>query len=237
MTRILSFVGFIFIIYSCTTSSLEKNTVEKAFVSLDDVKRTLAKSDEIPQDSIHVIKLKETGLYITQGLGRVDNMIRLLKLHKDHFEILDSLTIYQEDDSFGFEKIGYDFKNDWFITRDIGTGSSSLSLSRSLIRIKNNRFANLFSYTKYFFAIDPETFPVSQETVETRELEMNKKQIILITSYRIEYESSSGIHPDFKDTVVFEFSKSQNSFVKKRFADTAMEEKWSSDNGEYLFGL
>ncbi len=237
MTRIIAFVGYIFIIYSCTTSSINKDTAEKAFVSLDDVKRTLAKSDEIPRDSIHTVKLKETGLYITQSLGRVDNMIRLLKLHKDHYEILDSLRIYQEDDSFGFEKIGYDFKNDWFVTRDVGMGSSNLSLSRSLIRIKNNRFTTLFSYTKYFFAIDTETFPAIRETVETRELEMNKKQIILLTSYQIEYESSSGVHPEFKDTVVFEFSKSQNCFVKKRFADAAMQKKWSADNGEYLFGL
>lgn len=237
MTRILAFVGCIFLIYSCTTDSKDQSLAEKALISIADVKKSLAKRDEIPADSIHSVELKESGLYIFQGFGKVDNMIRLVKLNKDHFEILDSLIIYQEDDSFGFEKIDYDFKNDWFITKDVGTGSSSVSLSRSLIRIKNNRFTTLFSYTKYFFVIDQETFPVRQETVETRELEMNKKQVVLLTSYQIEYESSSGIHPEFKDTVVFEFSKSQNCFVKKRFTDAAMQEKWSADEGEYLFGL
>jgi hypothetical protein len=237
MTRILTLIGCLLVIYSCTTDSKDKSAAEKTFISIADVKKSLAKQDEIPADSIHSVKLKESDLYIFQGFGKVDNMIRLVKLNKDHFEIMDSLRVYKEDDSFGCKKIEYDYENDCFITEDVGTGSSSISLRKTIVRVKNNRFITLFSYTKYFFAIDSEVFPPIQETVEVRELERNKKRIILLTSYQMEYESSSGIHPKFMDTVTFDFSESQNCFIKKRYTNVAMQEKWSVDKGEYLFGL
>lgn len=230
------FLLILALVYSCSASK----TPEKAripLINMKQVKDSLSKWDEIPADSIYVVKLKEQGLYLTQGFGRVDNMIRLVKLYSDRFIVLDSILTFREDDSFGGKKIRYDHKNDWFISEGVGTGSSDVSFSKDLIRVENNRFKHLFSYTKYFYFADPEVIPVTHETVEVKELEMNKKQIVLLTSYQMEYESSSGIHPEFKDTVTFEFSKPQNCFVKKRFTAEAMQEKWSADKGEYLFGV
>lgn len=85
MTRILTIIGSLFLIYSCATDSKDQGTAEKALISIADVKKSLAKRDEIPADSIHSVKLKESDLYIFQGFGKVDNMIRLVKLNKDHF--------------------------------------------------------------------------------------------------------------------------------------------------------
>ena len=92
------------IIYSCSNSQNSEKT-DPSPIDMNQVKDSLAKWDEIPVDSIHVVKLKEPGLYIAQGFGRVDNLIRLVKIYPNRFVILDSISTFHEIDVYKQKKI------------------------------------------------------------------------------------------------------------------------------------
>lgn len=72
---------------------------------------------------------------------------------------MDSLRVYKEADSFGCKKIGYDYENDWFITEDVGTGSSSISLRKSIVRVKKQSFHHVVFLYKILFCNRFGSFP------------------------------------------------------------------------------
>lgn len=236
MNKLVFLLGMLVISCSCSTHPDVAHKTDKS-IDLDSVKTILSGYDEIPVDSMHVVKLKQPGLYLVQGFGRVDNQIRLVKIYPDRFEILDSLQTVMEDDSFGHKKIQYDIKNDWFVSSDVGRGSGDLSLNNSLIRVEKNRFATLFSYTKQLYFTDAEASPVTYETVEVKTLEMNRKRILLLASYQMEYQHVTDHNPAFLDTVTFEFSDAKNKFIRKKSTNPALKDKWWPDEGEYIFRL
>ncbi|MNY23918.1 hypothetical protein D3C86_1576030 [compost metagenome] len=160
-----------------------------------------------------------------------------MKIYPDRFDVLDSILTFLEDDSFGHQKIRYDDKNDWFISCDVGRGSGDLSLKNTLVRVENHRFVTLFSYTKQLYFIDAEASPVTYETVEVKALEMNRKKILLLASYQMEYKHATDYDPKFLDTVTFEFSKLKKRFIWKKSTNPALKDKWWPDEGEYIFRL
>ena len=95
-------------IYACSgNQQVSKKPGNK--MTIEQVKAALSKMDEIPVDSIHVVKLKNHELIITQGFGRVDNLVRLIQLSPDGFKVLDSIQAFQEIDAYRRQKIFYDY--------------------------------------------------------------------------------------------------------------------------------
>lgn len=238
MNRINFLLGCFFLLYACSMDSNDAKSSKRMIYDIDDVKSQLCFSEggDCP-DSIHVVRLKNSNLYIFQDFGDVLNRIRLIRLEPNTFVILDSIQTFQDDDFFKQVKIHYDYKNDWFVYFDSGSGTGDLSKHEIIVRVENNHFSSLFSYTKNMSVIDVESdhdkLPYVQ--IEQTELVMNKKRIILKTDFE------SGII-DFKkgkeqmtDTVLFEFSSPLNVFVWKSSTNSKMKERWWREKGEYIF--
>ncbi|MGV3611512.1 MAG: hypothetical protein ACO1N0_11220 [Fluviicola sp.] len=229
------------LIYSCYNPTDSRKS-DAAVVDIDQVKDSLAKWDEIPQDSVHVVKLKEPGLYITQGFGRVDNRIRLVKLYPNRFVVLDSIQTFQEIDIYRQSKISYDSKNDWFIYSDVGSGTGDLSNTFTLVRVENNHFTELFTYSKNASVVDVEAedkIHLPYKSVEVKELEMNREKLVLETTFESGVENTHGQNElRIKDTIIFEFSKSLNKFDLKGLMNPILKEQfWMDKKGEYLLRI
>lgn len=241
MNKIALFPLILVIVYSCSDLQ-DSEKANTALIGIDLVKDSLAKRDEISKYSIHTVALKAPGLYLTQGFGRVDNLIRLVKLYPDKFVVLDSIWTLQEIDVYKQEKVVYNYKNDWFIYSSIGSGTGSLSNTFTLVRVENNHFSELFTYSKNASVIDVEYegkshLPYSWVKIEA--LEMNKRQLVLKTEFEHGTENTSAPSEiRIIDTVTFEFSKTLNKFVlKSPIVPMLKKEFWMDKKGEYLFRI
>lgn len=241
MNKISIFPLILLIVYSCSDLQ-DSEKANTALIGIDQVKDSLAKHDEIPKDSIHTVALKEPGLYLTQGFGRMDNLIRLVKLQSNGFKILDSIRTFQEEDDYKQQKITYDFNNEWFIYSNISSGTGNFSNTFTLIRVDNDHFSELFTYSKNAGKIDVESedkihLPYSWVRIEA--LKMNKRQLVLKTEFECGVENT-GAPSEIRiiDTVTFEFSKTVNKFLLKTPIDPILKKEfWMDKKGEYLFRI
>ncbi len=237
MNKIGLFPLILGIIYSCSNPQNSKG-ISSSLIDMNQVKDSLAKWDQIPVDSIHVVKLKEPGLYIAQGFGRVDNLIRLVKLYPDKFVVLDSIRTFREIDFYNQEKVVYNYKNAWFIYSNIGSGTGALTRTMSLVRVEKKHFSELFTYSKMASFMDVDKIHAFEKWVEIRELEMNRKQLILETKFQSEMGNTSVPSKiEITDTVTFEFSPTRNKFILKKPIDSFLENQFWINKGEYIFRI
>lgn len=238
MNRLVLFPLILMIIYSCLNSPDSKKS-NTSVVDMEQVKDSLSKWDEIPGDSIHVVKLKEKGLYITQGFGHVDNMIRLVKIYPNRFVVLDSILTFQEIDIYRQKKITYDWSNDWFIYSSISSGTGDLWKVLTVVRVENNHFAGLFTYSKTAGFVDTED-PLHSYSkwLNVTELEMNRKELILEAEFGSERDHTSvPSRIEIIDTLTFEFSKPLNKFILKKPINSFLKNHFWIRDGEYFFKI
>jgi hypothetical protein len=241
MNKIAFFLLVLLIDYSCSNSE-DSEKINPSMIDIDQVKDSLAKWDQIPVDSIHAVKLKEPGLYIAQGFGRVDNGIRLVKIYPNRFVVLDSIMTLREIDIYKQIKINYDYKNDWFAYSSIGSGTGDLTNNKSLVRVENKHFTELFTYSKNASIIDVEAedkIHLPYKSVEIKELKMNKEKLVLETTFVSGMENTNAPNElKIKDTVTFEFSKPLNKFIlKSQMSPVLKKEFWMDKEGEYLLRI
>lgn len=240
MLRIIYFfIGSI--VCSCNTESKNQKKSDKQPITVEFVVKHLISIDKENVDSIHVVRLKDSDLYITQDFGAVSNMIRLIKLYPDKFVVLDSLRACQEDLS-KLEKVKYNYKNDWFVCSESGEGTGDYSYSLTLIRVEKNRFSTLFCYSKFASFLDVEALPneIPYSQVEMKEIDMNKNRIVLKANYESGIVDSKLGKIKMTELVTFEFSTAKNCFLWKKSTNKKMKELFWDDKeyvGEYIFEL
>ena len=191
-------------------------------------------------DSSYAIKLDGNDLHLVQsfyGSGDGNGIYYyLVKYNSDTIQYLDSIHCNWDDDLAKAERIVYDFQHDWFIGTGEGSGSGDLSLSKTIYRIKDNKFIQLFEYADYWSMVDPDTNPKITVSVDNEILQINKDEIILQSRYEEGYINANDdvtVTKTVFDTATFAFNLSCGCFNWQKSSNTSFEKYWKGEDFPY----
>ena len=111
-----------------------------------------------------------------------------------------------------------------------------------MVRVENNHFAQLFTYSKNASVIDVEAadkIHLPYKSVEIKELEMNREKLVFETTFESGLGNASAPGKlKIQDTVIFKFSKSLNKFtLRSPMAPSLKKEFWMDIEGEFLLRI
>ena len=165
------------------------------------------------------------------------NNLKLFRWENNQYTCLDSMTFYFHDELLKPVTVHFDQTYNCFITNSEHSGTGIYGESKHFLRIKDDRFIQLFDQLKYLSIVELESFPKTTFSITTEILKFQKGEIKLkatiIQGEIQDDESGKEVEKSREtDTIEYRINPKKSIYIYHNSKLPAYKERWK--NGHFI---